>query len=533
MNKLKGYFIENWIACCLLLVGLLLFTFPIVGYDFKFLPGDLGDGRFNIYILEHGYKFLSGEVQSYWSAPFMYPEENVITISDNLLGVVPFYSFFRMFGAERELAFQLYFILTVVLSFIFAYGFFKFLIKNKYAAVLGAFVFAFSLSHGPDMEHAQMWSRFVVPLVFWASLLFLQTGLVKHFLTATLLLVYTFYCGIYLGMLVLLPIAFILIWALIVHFRTLFSSWKLNNGFVGILLSSILSLTLLYILMEPYIERSSTSVPRVYGDVLNSIPVLKSYFYTGKGTLFYHFLSDIGNQLPFFWNHQISPGLVAIISLVISIAVFITFLLKNLKSRFKSIRKRELKWIVFGLAVFLTFLFFIRIQDLSLYSILFKIPGFSAMRSLTRIINVEILFFAAAVCFVAYFSFTKWRKQSKLIFLLFTLLVIADNYQSPEGLTRSEKSVHLERRNDLIEKMDHLKEGTLVSYEPENPDIDRGFLYQLDAMTASQELNLKCVNGYSATAPYVFDKFWSLPNEENRLEWFKEKGCNYEVVVIK
>ena len=67
-----------------LIGGLIFQVMPYIGWGLEYLPGDLGDTRFNLFVLEHGKQFLLGEVQQYWSAGFMHPEPEVITLSDNL-----------------------------------------------------------------------------------------------------------------------------------------------------------------------------------------------------------------------------------------------------------------------------------------------------------------------------------------------------------------------------------------------------------------------------------------------------------------
>ncbi len=81
-----------------LLVGLWFVVIKPLGPGLSLVPGDLGDARFNNYILEHFYQWVIGRVSDYWNAPFFYPFQNVFAFSDNLLGAVPLYTFFRMVG---------------------------------------------------------------------------------------------------------------------------------------------------------------------------------------------------------------------------------------------------------------------------------------------------------------------------------------------------------------------------------------------------------------------------------------------------
>ena len=103
----------------LLLVGLYFMPIAVFESNLSKMPGDLGDTRFNNYILEHGHKYLTGKIDNYWDAPFLYPYKNVTALSDNLLGTLPIYSFFRGIGADRETAFQFWLLTLFTLNFIF------------------------------------------------------------------------------------------------------------------------------------------------------------------------------------------------------------------------------------------------------------------------------------------------------------------------------------------------------------------------------------------------------------------------------
>lgn len=533
MKGILHNWMNNWQAFFLLGIGLLFCTLPIVGFNFEFLPGDLGDGRFNMFILEHGYQFLSFQLDSYWSAPFMYPEENVITISDNLLGMVPVYSFFRMLGAERETAFQCFFIATTCLSFLFSYKFFKFLLKNASAAAIGAFVFAFSLSYLPDYAHAQMWSRYAVPLAFWGILLFYQEKSFKRFFIALLGVVYCFYCSIYLGFLILLPASIILGVAIVKEFKKISAKKYSLNGWIGYLIAGAINLLLLLLIMYPYFLRSITSEKRLFVNVVESIPVWKSFLFAGNGSLWYTGIAESGYELPAFWDHQIAPGFIALFSLVLCFGFLLRFVVRRIQKREKTESTQQSVWLILGISALATFLCYIRVQDISLYAILFKLPGFSAMRSLTRIINVETIFFASAVALVFLRINQKITKMNWLFFIGFAALVVLDNYRMPEAVSRSTKIEHVERRMAVMKKLKGLPNGTIISYEPKDLNASDANNIQLDAMTATQELNLKCVNGYSATAPGYFGVYWSNPTSENRMIWLNYKKCTEKIIVIE
>lgn len=76
------------------LLGISFFCWRVVGFNFEFLPGDAGDARFINFLMEHGFQWLSGNVDHFWDAQFMYPFKDSIAFSDNMLGSMPIYSFF-------------------------------------------------------------------------------------------------------------------------------------------------------------------------------------------------------------------------------------------------------------------------------------------------------------------------------------------------------------------------------------------------------------------------------------------------------
>jgi len=98
-QKINKKIFSPLLPLALLAAGLYLVPINIYKTNFSKVPGDFGDARFNNYILEHGYKYLTGKTATYWNAPFMYPYPNTIALSDNLLGTVPLYSGFRILGS--------------------------------------------------------------------------------------------------------------------------------------------------------------------------------------------------------------------------------------------------------------------------------------------------------------------------------------------------------------------------------------------------------------------------------------------------
>ena len=521
--------IEKYIFLLFLFIGLSLVTFNIIGFNFKYFPGDLGDARFNIYILENAHKFITAQSNSLWNAPFMYPEENVITFSDNLLGSVPFYSIFRLFNFDLETSFQLWYLVVTALNYLCAYFFLKWLFKNNFAAILGAFIFAFSIALQSQIGHAQTFPRFPIPLLFWMSLLFFKDFKPKYFFLSLIFLVYQFYCGIYLGFLLFIPAAIIYILIFVINVKKIINKFKNIKWLLLMGISVIINFLLLLPLMIPYYERSKKTGYTEYSNLFYSIPTLKSFVFSYPGSIFWEFLNSTCNKYPAFWNHEIFVGGLALSCLFISFVLILINLFKKNLFNFFDLNKEIL--IIF-LTGFLTFIFFIRIGNFSLYKLIYKVPGYGALRDLTRIINIELIFFSVAVSFVYALIVKNKNSYYKIfIFLLIFAIGIIDNYMKGSATFRTEKIISQNRMFNLKKELTGLKEGSIFSYEP-TEIIGNSIFYNIDAMLVSQELSLKTVNGYSGTSPNGYSNYWKSPNSENRLLYFKTQNFYPDTIYV-
>jgi hypothetical protein len=239
-----------------LAIGLYLLISTYFGGDLTLIPGDLADTRFNIFILEHCHQFFTGTVDSFWNAGFMYPEKEAISLSDNLMGSAPIYSVFRLTGLDVYTSFQFWTITLAILNYIGAYLLVSHLSNRSWFSGVAAFVFAFSLGLAAQMNHAQTFPRFAIPLTFLFLLLWRKRKHWKWFFWSLLALTYTFYCGIYLGFMNVIPYAILFIFIAIenqssikkqlIHFKT-----SLMYG-----VSLAVNIGLLFVLFIPYLKRS-------------------------------------------------------------------------------------------------------------------------------------------------------------------------------------------------------------------------------------------------------------------------------------
>lgn len=523
MKKVK----QHWPSFFVLIVGLLITTLRITGYELNYYPGKLGDARFNMYMLEHAYQYFitnTSIAENYWSAPFMFPESNVITYSDNLLGTFPLFSIFRIFGAGVVMSFTLWFVTLTILNYLSAYFFIKWLMKDSYSAAIGAFIFAFSVALFSQAFHAQTFPRFAIPLAFWAALLFKKELSAKWLLGTILLVSYQIYCGIYLGFMLMIPVGILLLSIIIAKWKLFIQRFKTISYPLRIIASIAVGVGSLLPLIIPYSDRADGLGLKSYEVVSGSIPKLRSYFYPADPALNWDWFNLVNSKgLESYWNHQIFPGGIAWLSAFLVLAIIITKVING------KLQYRSSGFLLF-ITASITFLAFLNFDFFSLYRWVKLIPGFGSMQAIQRIINIELLFFALASAYLFKRYIANLKAKPFYFFLIVAVLAI-ENYGDQKKFIRTQISEATTRVDRLSEKLKYLPNKSIISYEPKELK-DNPIYYQLDAMMATQRLGHFAVNGYSATCPGQFCPFWREPNEKNRLHWLKSREINPHLVIV-
>jgi hypothetical protein len=519
---------KSWPFLFAALLGIYFITLNITGLDFSHYPGDLGDGRFTMYLLEHAYQYFSGQVREYWNAGFMVPEENVISYSENLLGAAPFYSIFRILGLDVITSFQAWFILMTLLNFGFCYLFLLKCCHDHYAAALGAMVFAFSMALQSQMTHSQTFLRFPIPLTFLIAFLFFETFKPKYFFLLLLVWVFQLYACIYTGFMLFVPLAIFFLLSSAYQWQSLREKIK-NLSWLSLMgASAVINLALLIPLMYPYKIRAGMVSMYNYKSILENIPTPYSHFFSQPGTLLWRSLQNTAVAYPAFWDHQIFTGALATLCLVL---FWVILPLKIRKpGLFKSFALSIPVKVMFFTSI-LTFLFFLRFGHFSFYQYIHQLPGFASMRAIQRIINIELLFFALGTTIVFMLIKPGNAILKALMFLLFAALLTLDNYYVRGGSSIASAQRSRERTDPLIQKMKSIPPGSLVSYEPDTLET-RSIFYQIDAMLAAQALHLRAVNGYTGTSPRGYNTYWEKPGQAGREEWFAIKNFRPDTVYI-
>ncbi len=505
------------IFIALLLVGLYFHVFLPLGFNFERIYGDLGDARFLNYVLEHSFLYLSGNLDSFWSANFFYPFKNAIVISENLIGTAPIYALFRLLNFDRETSFQFWFVsLTLLNYFVSTYVFYKLTGKLSIAAI-GGFIFAFNISQFGQYNHLQVLPRFIIPIAIYYAILFIKSHDIKHFTIFIFSIVFQFYCGIYLGFLLVIAILFIYLLSFIIDYKSYIILIKNYVLLFKIFLITIIHGALLYVLFQPYYEWSQILGKRNFEEIEPSIPRIWSYFSSTSGTYLWSWLEKTFQSSPIWWDHLLFPGAIVFVSIILSVVLF------------KKIFTYDKKY--YAYSFILVFIFTLSVNDITLYKLFLNLPGFNSMRAIGRIINIELFYFSVFIILVVgyYYKKTKYKKILISLIVLITILDQSIIKQNPSPTYSKLESQN--RITTLTKKIVNKENYSSFAYCP----IDKTepiFAYHIDAMLLSQTINLPTVNGYSGTCPGLICEFINQLDTTSLYKWTNENKINKKDVLI-
>lgn len=489
------------------------------GTDFRYYPGDFCDVRFIACILEHDWQWLSGHTRGIFQAAFMFPEHNAITYSDNLLGNLPVYALFRGVGASVHGSFQGWLLVTVTLNFVCGFIAFHDFLKDRWFALLAAFLFTFSIALIGQYVHIQMVARYPVPLVFMFINRFFVKAQSRHLLYAALFLVFQFYLSIYMGLLLAFGAAVFGI----IGYLFAASRIKLNRKFVmdaGAIFG--LTIILLLPLLWPYYQRTQTTAYPYFKEVLPTVPGVASYFRAFYGSAFWPTWSLGTDGNPYAWLHVLFPGILV----VTGIAVAWIYWYKT--------KDKQLFWWLLGMSVLL--ICFFQIGGYSPLAVIRKIPGFGTIRVGTRIINILMFFFALIPVYVLQMYALKKKETIRIGMAVLTLfLSFADQYNNWSEFKRTSVEVSESRVNAVVRevKLAYVpgkhKAFALVTNHFDEASFNA---YQVDAMLAAYQTEIPTVNVYSSFAPVAYQDFWKQSTPQNLQKWLNSKEMDTSQVVM-
>ncbi|WP_090197630.1 hypothetical protein [Pseudomonas pohangensis] len=462
------------------------------------MPGDIADARLNNYFLENIYQFFFGESESLWQLGFFSPFPYVLGFSDNLFGSAPVYLLARLFVAEPDTAFQLWFLFGYVANFAAAYYALRLLGGSPLASSVGALIFAFALPTTAHAGHAQLHYRFGVPLAMAFFTLFLEQKKYRLLVISGAWLVWQFYAGIYMGFFTLLLLAA----TVCMHF--VFSRCSLKQPFVQpirelnaqwqiqvrqdkwrILLYLTGQLIALVVLFYPYIQVSRLyGAVRSWGEIASMLPRPQSYFLADLSDFWSWPTAGLFADIPMRHEHQMFMGAMPMLLAAMG------FLVGARSSNAHTFM--VIAGVLFGL-IALT----LNVGGFSFWYVLHQLPLASAIRVMTRLDQVLLFPVAYMVVLAIDYLRDKWRWGGRLVMLVILPLVF---------LECAATSMYVSHKSEWRDRLS-LIEATVP--QEVNPDAILFFAQrqgpyfadELDAMWVSLRHGAKTLNGYSGFVP--------------------------------
>jgi hypothetical protein len=480
------FFKENLLAFLFLFIGI-FHAFSEIKFGTNSF-GDLLDGRFSNFTLEHFYRALIGEEKSFKSANFFYPTPNVIMLSDNhwFLGFI--YVFFRILGLNSIDSFNFWIFCGFFANFISSYYVLRKFNFSKNSSAIGAYLFTFNQIILLKIGHMQLNFKIFIPLSLLYSKQYFETLDFKYISYIILCIILQLLCSTYNGNFLAL---FVFIFFLVYlskfkkdDFHKIFPQKFSLKISIPILALSFLLITL-YAL--PYLE--TRNIYNVKGPLTNEENFSLISLLTLSNSSLWNFITNYFSlkSLENYKENQFFFGIglwLAILSLIFN---------KNISKNLQYFDKILIK------SIFLTLLFFWLDQYIATFGFLqISIPSFSPLRALTRFFYV--IFFA--IVYLATFSLNHLEKtnKKKLRYIISAIILFESLTSTISNSNFSKEENAIQEYKDLISK--HGNADSIFFFVSDIKNLPSNYIInEINIMIASRDLGVKTINGYSGIIP--------------------------------
>ena len=458
------------------------------------LPGDIGDTRFNMYALEHGYQWLIGN-SSLWNMQMFWPLNGTSAFSEMHLGSVIFYSVPRLLGLERYEAMQVWFASGLYLTLFSAYFAARWMRYSTAASALVAIVFTCALPITAQAGHAQLVHRWAAPWAIAAAI-----GLSRSVLTRRSHL-FVFAVSISLQFLLSPGTAIatiyvsIFIWLASVWLGTSVKDFREVRTDKRQLLTTVSGISVIAIFT--YVALRYSQFKNVYGitreklEVWEFSPTLKSLFLADHSHVWnrysYRLVIDSGRS-----ETQLFIGLGLIAFFLIGM-----FGVRSLKDVRVSIL----------LGSVLLFISILRFGDSSIFIVLTNIPGFDSVRTPGRFILI-LLFPIGLVAASGFDALIASRHKLFQIMAIILLVVMVREYSDIDlmQISKSDLNAPTEQMVERVsERINSANRNQFDAFFVLDDAEHNRFMLDLDAISASQILHIPTLNGYSGFVPFGYE----------------------------
>ena len=518
---------EIFFILSFLIAGMAYSLLPVLEGSHRFIPGDLIDSRIVHLLLEHGYASLIGGMDTVWDASWLFfPYKNNITLTESMIGAVPFYLPFRLSGFGPAESYQMWFVLVALLNFISCFFLLRTLRCSIHGASAGAFIFSFSMPVSALINHPQLTLRFFIP----ASLVFLiyYTHAVRrihravYFLLFSALLSWQFWACNYTGWFYLFFLFVFFITAMLYQENRKFLFAALKKDFLIFAAGGIISFAAVLPLLLRLKAHASV---RDWADVLSYTSRVQSFFYPHSGSFVYRSFLEYFNNGTDKGLYTLFPGFLATGILLYKIGepIYNRFVVRktdpeiankdkncnSIGNSENSVFEKYSSVLSLPLAVTAAFMILsvIRVDDFTLWKwIYYTFPGANGIRAVSRVIFVAILPVSVLTAFVIT-ALEKNKKTGFVYSILFSVIILFENsHFTSHNYSKNDHFQLVTKAEELLRKNGECR----VFYYRDTGMVS--LISHVDAMWASFNTGIPTINGYSGGTPpgWNFDRLESV-----------------------
>ena len=520
MIKSKNF--ENFIFVFIFFLSIVFLLFR---YTYNSLPGDLGDTIFSIFILESFHNSIINN-NSFTDLPYQFPLKNNIYFSETMWGSAWIYSIFRFIGNNTIDSFKFYFITCSLLNYIVCYFVLRKLKLSFQSALIASFLFSFSL---PILAHdvrPQLLLRFYTPLSFYFYYRYLDNFEFKYVVLSFLFVFLQILSSMYLGI-------FLIIFLISTHIIKFSEKKNINNLDLKyffrvtikskflILIFIILFACFFYYIFSYYSIKSIYEFKRGYPE--NGLINIFSFFTTERSFLgFYRILP---NKFP-LGEQQLYLG--------ISFYIILFIFFKNRKSlrdnEFSSIMKK---------ATFINLLLYTSFFGISLFLILYFLPGLSGLRAPAR--SILVILFPISFILGLYIDEISKIKFKKFFLIKYLLIFFLLSEILSAKIARGDQKYVENRISQISMNIKNFNKNKIIVFKHSDDYVEN---YHDDVFRSLYIAmnNLKTFNGLTSFVPEFFRPFKNCTefkkyitelnkfHDENNLKKIKFKNSEVKFV---
>lgn len=512
------------IALAFWAAGMLMAHGPMIRSGLGRVQGDLGDPRLMHYMLEHGYRWITGDPlhRSYWDPPVFYPARNTAATSETILGAAPIYWLWRAIGVPVDTAYPLWILAISSLNYLATFFLLRRALgRSAFAAGFGASLFSFASLRMAQLGHPQLLPAFYFVLVVYALLRMFQQPDARQgarwIALFAVALVGQFYTCFYVAWFLAFALGIALSWAFLLPSLRPQALPALRRHGIGLAIAGLAVGVALLPLIIHSLRAASEIGYRGYDEAEVYLPRAQSWLYFGPDHWLYGWMSG-------FWPFTQIPARIFEHALGLGALTWVLAILG-----LWNLRRTPLGRILVAVSLTLLACTLMIPGGASVWGLIYLlVPGAKAIRAVARVSLVLLL--PASAGAASFLDESRWKKPLLIAAALFSLLEQGRSSPSFDRREIRDATKALARRVDpaceafFYTASEAPRSGAFLNSLPSR--------FHADALMASLEAGVPTVNGYSGGSPpgWPFEGS-TLSGDEREIErelqdWCRSKGLD-------